>query len=485
MPVSRPPSILVIFADQLRGRDLGCMGSTDVLTPKIDLFAEQGVTMRRSYANTPVCTPNRGTLITGLLPHAHGALGNDLPLPPEVPGLGTVARAAGYSTGYIGKWHLDGLPREKFTPPGRRRHGFDYWAAYNCTHDYLNPRYYRDAPEVVRVDGYEPVVQTDLAVDFLSGLDDDQPFCLLLSWGPPHDPYAALPEKYRRQIDPDNVTLAPNIVAGDKNPLATHLETRRTLADYYAATGALDEQFGRLMLRLEALGRTDDTIVVFTSDHGDMLWAHGWMKKQLPHEESAHIPMLLRWPDGLPSGDQCDSVVGTVDLLPTLVAASGLDLLGPVQGRNFLPDLTGDRPVRTDDSVLLANHLVLDEAQKQGVPEWRALRTGRWTYAEVTASVPGEAGAPGSADEGQKADDRVDGREPWLLFDNANDPWQLTNLVADPAFDAVRSELRARLHSELAGVGDPFLSTEAMVDHFGLRDIWDQRVAWRTANPKL
>lgn len=94
--------------------------------------------------------------------------GNDLPLPTDIPTLGTIARDAGWRTGYVGKWHLDGLPRSKFTPPGTRRGGFDYWAAYNCTHDYFHPRYYRDAPEVIEAVGYEPEIQTDLALEFLA-----------------------------------------------------------------------------------------------------------------------------------------------------------------------------------------------------------------------------------------------------------------------------------------------------------------------------
>jgi len=448
------PSVLVVFADQLRGRDLGCMGNPQAPTPELDRLAAEGVLARRCYANTPVCTPNRGSLLTGRLPLTHGALGNDLPLRPDVPSIGVRARAAGCRTGYVGKWHLDGIPREKFTPPGPRRAGFDFWAAYNCTHDYLHPRYYRDEPEVISTPGYEPVVQTDLALEFLDGLAAEHRFCLCLSWGPPHDPYDALPEEYRGRVDPGSLALAPNVDADTDNPLAARWEIRRAIADYYAAIGALDEQFGRLMRRLDALGRRDDTIVVFTSDHGDMLWAHGWMKKQLPYEESAHVPLVVRWPAAIAAGVVSDAVVSTIDLAPTLAAALGAAPLEGADGRDVLAELTGSAPVGAD-AVLLANHLVLDEGLRQGVPEWRGLRTAGHTYAE-----------------------RV-GRVPWLLFDNEADPWQMRNLVDDPASAELRIDFAARLRARLDAVGDPFLDTEGMADHCGVRAEWDERVAWR------
>ncbi len=123
--------------------------------------------MTHAYANTPVCTASRAMLLTGLYPAANRVVANDLPLPTELPTLGDIFRGAGYRTGYIGKWHLDGVPRNKWTPPGPRRHGFEEWAAYNCSHDYYRAdKYYRDQPAPIRIDGYEPEIQTNLALDF-------------------------------------------------------------------------------------------------------------------------------------------------------------------------------------------------------------------------------------------------------------------------------------------------------------------------------
>ncbi|WP_162606543.1 sulfatase [Jiangella asiatica] len=449
------PSVLFLFADQLRGRDLGCMGNPVVRTPWIDQLAHEGVLARRCYANSPVCTPNRGTLLTGLFPHVHGAVANDVPMAADVPSIGRVMRSAGYRTGYVGKWHLDGVPRTKFTPPGNRRHGFDYWAAYNCAHDYFRPTYYRDSAEPILAGGYEPVVQTDLAVDFLGSVADDEAFVLFVSWGPPHDPYDQVPDEYRQRYDPRELTLAPNARTAIDNPLARDLDPHETLRSYYAAVSAIDDQVGRLLVELDRRGRRQDTIVVFTSDHGDMLWAHGMMKKQLPYEEAIHVSLVVRWPEQLPPHVH-EAPCSTVDLVPTLLDMTGLSAPSRAHGTSLLPQLRGERG--EDRPVLIMNQCRFDEALVQGVPEWRGLRTVRWTYAETL------------------------GREPWLLFDNDSDPWQLENLAGNPAYRDVQDALASELGTRLDAVADPFADTLHMVEYCHATEAWDAREAYMAAN---
>ncbi|MDQ3541482.1 MAG: sulfatase [Chloroflexota bacterium] len=304
MTTSRQPNVLFVFADQMRGMDLHCAGNPDVITPNLDRFAAEGTRFSRAFASVPVCTPSRAVMLTGRYPLANRVIGNDLPLSDDMPTIGEWFRDSGYRTGYIGKWHLDGVPRGRFTPPGSRRHGFDHWAAYNCSHDYVRPeKWYRDDPAPVIIEGYEPEAQTTEALDFLA-TQDERPFCLVVSWGPPHDPYPMVPERYRERYDPQTLTLRPNVrpLRPATENLARGLEPRRTLADYYAAITALDEQFERLLDGLEAAGQAEHTIVVFTSDHGDQLWSHGTMKKQQPFEESIHIPLICRWPGRIPAG---------------------------------------------------------------------------------------------------------------------------------------------------------------------------------------
>lgn len=444
------PSLLVVFADQMRGSDMACAGNIDIRTPSLDHLADEGVLFTGCYANTPVCTPNRGSLLTGLYPTTHRAIGNDLPLPPGETTVADVSRRAGFSTGYVGKWHLDGVPRDRFTPPGPRRHGFDSWAAFNCQHDYFNPRYYRDTAKLHEPGGYEPVRQTDLALEFLDHLDDGSPFNLWLSWGPPHDPYHLVPDEFRQLYDPAALTLPHTFQPDTANPLAAGLDARRAVADYYAAITALDQQLGRLLTRLRELDRHRDTIVVFTSDHGDMLWSHGWLKKQLPYEESVHVPLIVRWPESLPAGTHVDDVVATVDLAPTLLDLLGLSFSEHVEGRNLGPYLRS-ATAPGDSAVLLANHMVFEEGLDQGVPEWRGLRTNRWTYAETVGACP------------------------WLLFDNDRDPLQETNLVRDDRYCSVHTDLSERLHRELSRHGDPFEDTAGMLAHYGLEATWATR----------
>ncbi len=440
--IRRRPSILLIVADQLRGRDLACTGNSAVDTPNLDELAARGVVADQYYANAPVCCPSRATMFSGLYPLRHRVVGNDLPVPDDVPFLAEPLRAAGYRTGYIGKWHLDGMPRSRFTPPGPRRHGFDFWAVYNCSHDYFSPRYYRDSDQLIVADGYEPVVQTDLAAEFLHGLSDDDAFLLTLSFGPPHDPYDQVPEEFRARYPTGSVPLPPNVDDESGGWSRIH-------ADYLAAVTALDVQVGRLVDMLVTTGRLEDTIVVFTSDHGDMLGAHGWRLKQLPHEEAVHVPLVVSWPGGLPAGDRRSGLLSTVDLAPTLLGLAGVDTTTGVDGRDRSELLRSGAPGAAE--VYLQNVTAFDEAVRSGKPEWRGVRTERWTYAETA------------------------GRRPWLLLDNANDPWQRVNLVEDEDHAAVRADLAARLGRRLDATGDPFLGTDEMIRHLGLDEEWERR----------
>src|SRR5579884_43663 len=243
----RRPNVLLIIPDQLRGQALGCAGNPDVRTPHIDRLAAQGVLFRRTFANTPVCCPARATLLTGKYPHRNGLVANDLRLRESQATLAKLLRAEGYDTGFIGKWHLDGGPRDPgFVPPGPRRQGFDFWAACECRHEHFRPVYFRDTPEPIRPGKFEPEALTDVAVQFLRG-HREKPFFLVLSMGPPHDPYGA-PEEYMKRYDPRKLTMPRNWREGVKGA------GREQLAAYYAAVTAIDDQVGRLMTALKELG---------------------------------------------------------------------------------------------------------------------------------------------------------------------------------------------------------------------------------------
>lgn len=442
---NKRPSVLVLLADQLRGGELGCEGNPHAATPHIDRLASGGVVAEQCYANTPVCCPNRATLLSGRYPMNHGVVGNDLPVPDEVVFMSEEFQRAGYRTGYIGKWHLDGVPRSKFTPPGPRRHGFDYWAAANCTHEYFSTKYYfMDDPELVRKEGYEPEIQTDLALDFLQSLDASEDFMMVLSWGPPHDPYDQVPDEYRDRIDVAALENREN----SAHPLGEQ-RAAEIYRDYLAALAGLDDQVGRIVEKLSSLGRLDDTIIVFTSDHGDMLGSHGWTGKQMPHEESIRIPLITAWPNGLPAGERRSGLLSTVDTAPTLLSLSNLPALDGVDGSDRSVLLREDGNGATE--IYVQNLTRFDEAVRSGKPEWRGLRTEQWTYAESTTEGP------------------------WLLFDNLSDPLQTTNLIDSDHHQQTRESLKATLAGYLEKTADPFVSTPEMIEHLGLAEKWAAR----------
>jgi arylsulfatase A-like enzyme len=431
---------------------MGCAGNVDVKTPTLDALAAGGVRLSHCFANNPVCCPSRASMFTGTYPITHRVVSNDLPVRTDLPTLGTVLRDAGYRTGYIGKWHLDGVPRRKFTPPGERRLGFDhYWAVFNCAHDYFNTRYFHDTDELIRREGYEPQIQTDLALGFLDHAKQrEEPFALVLSWGPPHDPYPQVPQPYRDMYDPASITLPPNVQPQAMNPLARRLECRRTIADYYAAVTALDDQLARLVQKLEELSLTDETLVVFTSDHGDMLWSHGWMKKQAPYDESVRVPMILRGP-GATGGRVTDTLFGLIDLTPTLLGL--MDIPGPstIQGVDLSASIRAESGAHQPQALLIANQHSCDEAAVQSMPEWRGVRTHRYTYVENGPS------------------------QPWLLFDNEQDPYQLHNRVNDRELRVERAALSQQLAELLRASGDAFLGGEPLLDWLDLREAWNHR----------
>ncbi|MBN1810135.1 MAG: sulfatase [Planctomycetes bacterium] len=448
----KPPNLLLVFADQLRSQALGCYGNIDCHTPALDTLAAQGTRFTRCFANTPVCSPNRATLFSGTYPLRNRMICNDMPFFTGIPYLGNVCRAAGYRTGYVGKWHLDGIPRSKFTPPGQRRAGFDYWRAFNCNHNYYATKYYADGPEYIEEKGYSPEIHTRLAREFLRAQNDTRdPFCLVVSWGPPHDPYHMVPKGDDHLYRPDKIHLRPNVQEDTSNPLACNLNCRQTHADYYYAVTALDDQVMVLLDTLDEIHRSDDTIVVFTSDHGDMLWSHGYMKKQAPFEESISIPCIMRWPGGLPSFNTFDGLTSTVDMFPTMLSLMNLPVPDSVEGMDISAALRGEPDAPVPDAVLIANHISCDEANRQGMPEWRGIRTSRYTYAELV------------------------GGRPWLLFDNESDPYQMNNLVENPDHITLRRQMTTRLYEMLSNTGDPFLNGHNMAEHTGLARDFERR----------
>jgi arylsulfatase A-like enzyme len=456
-PPARRPSVLLILPDQLRGQSVGCLGNPEVRTPNLDRLASEGLTLPNTFANTPVCCPARAVLLTGRYAHRNGMVANDLRLRESETTLAELLAARGYRTGFVGKWHLDGGPRAPgFVPPGPRRQGFQFWAASECSHRHFRPTYFRDTPEPITEDRFEPEVWADRGIEFLEGVGN-APFFLVVAMGPPHDPYGA-PERYMARYDPERLTMRPNWVEG------TPGGSRRDVAAYYAAITAVDEQVGRLLAALDRLGRRDDTIVVVTSDHGDMLGSQGRRLKRKPWEESIRVPNLVRYPAGIEAGRTGDLLFSHVDFAPTMLGLCGLPVPGEMQGRDLSAALLGG-DVEGPGSVFLQIFVPFlgDESPRP----WRGVRTSRHLYARTE-----------------------DG--PWLLYDLERDPFERSNLAEDPAHAATREALDRTLSEWMERAGDSWaFDSDAHVEdagrlyRFGAFYSIEEYLRWAEEHPDL
>ncbi|MBS3763507.1 MAG: sulfatase [Planctomycetes bacterium] len=442
----KSPNIVFVFADQMSANHMRPDGNEDVITPTMDRMAEEGVMCTQHISNCPICSPNRATMLTGTYATTHRLLFNDHQVRTDLPSLATLASRNGYRTGYIGKWHMDGAPRDAFIPPERRLDFNGFWAAYNCHHRYFEPKYYLgDSPELIRRDGYEPEVQTDLALDFLDRqAESADPFVLVVSFGPPHNPYQEVPDKYRERYDADEISFRPNCEEIPREYLDPAWEQGKSTRDFYALVTSLDKMLGSMLTRLEELGMDENTIVVFTSDHGDMLWSHGLLYKCVPYDESIRVPLLVRYPVGLPAGHRVKAPVASVDLLPTLAGLAGWSCPDSVEGTNYGEHLKDIPGAAEPDAALTGIYHRYVYRDNFPVPEWRGLRTDRYTYTET-----------------------VD-RTPWLVFDNEEDPYQMHNLADSAEHEKILSELSSRLAARLDAIGDPFLPKEQMRERFGV-----------------
>ncbi len=434
--MSDQPNLLFVFADQWRAQACGYAGDPNVQTPRLDGFAAESVNFSHAVSGCPVCSPYRASLLTGQYPLTHGMVVNDQSLRVgEFTSFADALNAAGYQTGYIGKWHIDGHGRSRFVLPERRL-GFQFWRGFECTHDYNHSPYYADSDEARLWEGYDAAAQTTEACRFLREERDGRPWALFVSWGPPHNPYETAPEEFRALYRPEDLVLRPNV------PPEAEAQARTDLAGYYAHCSALDSCFGRLLDELEGLGLAGDTVVVFTSDHGDMLGSHGVHRKQWPYEESIRVPFLLRGP-GL-AARTVVTPLDAPDVMPTLLSLCGVAIPETVEGRDWSAVARGEAP-DTGHSAVLACYLPFHEWHySRGGREYRGLCTDRYTYVRDLGG-------------------------PWLLFDNEEDPYQQTNLVGEVSHGEAREALEAQLQQRLAAMGDQFETGQEIVARYGIR----------------
>lgn len=415
---TRRPNIVFLMPDQHRYHSVGCLGNSEVRTPHIDKLASEGVTLHHTFANTPVCCPARAILLTGQYCHRNGMIANDLRLREESVGFAEILAKAGYRTGFVGKWHLDGGQREPgWVPPGPRRQGFEFWAAHQCSHRHFENHYFRDDPKPIHFGKFEAEGWADVAVEFLNAVKSDKrPFYLTVQWGPPHDPYKA-PTNYSKMYDPAKLTMRANYQPGN-------VPAPAAIAEYYGMVTAIDDQVGRLMAKLDELGLRENTIVLYSSDHGDMLGSQGARLKRKPWEESIRVPGFIRWPERVKAGAQSDVFFTHVDFAPTLLGMAGLPVPKAMQGKDLSKPIVEGKGKSPDSAFFQIFGPYTGDGTDAG---WRGVRTATHMYARY-------------ADK------------PWVLYDLKADPMQRNNLVGKAP--VVQAALEKRLVRWMKETGD-------------------------------
>ncbi|MHA6480559.1 sulfatase family protein [Paenibacillus sp. strain BS8-2] len=451
----KKPNLLFVFADQWRRQAVGVRDEDPVITPNFDRFARESADFDQAVSCYPLCSPNRSSLLTGRFPLSTGVTTNcktglSIQLNDGEIGFGEALKAEGYSTGYIGKWHLDEPDLNKsanptsgasnwdaYTPPGPRRLGFDFWYSYGADGQHLHPHYWKDTPEMIRIDEWSPKHETDVAEAYIRDRDRDRPFALFLSWNPPHHPYDQVPAEYRERYAGMELPTRPNVIGEGVE------EAEKHSLNYFAAVTGIDDQFGRLMATLEEEGLTDDTIVVVTSDHGDTLGSHAWKQnKNIWYEESIGVPLFIRWPGNIRPGTN-STLVNSVDLMPTLLGLMNAEIPALVQGEN-LANAVAESEYQERGSVFICRYpgsvAEYEEAKRRGIDllayGWRGVRTSRYTYVVTRSHIE-------------------DSRER-ILYDNEKDPYQLQPITNYEGYVDLMSVLESELEGWLKKIGDPF-----------------------------
>lgn len=448
----RSPNIIICMCDQLRAMEVGCYGHPMVRTPNIDNMARQGVRFETAVSNNPVCMPARSIVLSGQ--HARtcmGSLGNVVVKTPDGeampshpwpgrphlpdPTLPELLRAGGYHTAAIGKWHIHSTPADI---------GFDYSLIPRVQHRHTGQHYTENGEPDFLVEGFSPQWESQRVGQFLAGRANhsDQPFFLYYNISPPHMPLFDAPDQYLSMYDPRDVPLRPNVWRDGQlfhnerwfrvylwdfvyyvlkeartRDLPPGFDLRRLIALYHGMTTWVDDLLGSMMRSLGDAGLDRDTIVLFASDHGDMLGSHHLMNKGQLLEESIRVPMIWRWPASLDAAVAQRQVASLLDIAPTLLDLAGVQAsTSHMQGHSLAPVLRGEADELPDNWAII-------ETAGDGL----GIRTPTHLLGM------------------KKPPDGRDPPQPHRFHDLQADPWQQQNLAAR----SEQSELRQRLAETL------------------------------------
>ena len=477
------PNLLFIFTDQQRWDTLGAYGNPGISTPHLDRLAADSILFRKAYVSQPVCTPSRSTLMTGLYPHTNGCISNNIALAEKVHAFPEMMTAGNYETAYIGKWHLG----DEIFP----QHGFkhwksiedNYWKFYSSPENMpVNCSYYH----FLKKHGFQPDVRhgdfTCFSRFFATRVPEDyskpgfiaeetcrfidenrsSPFILFVNFLEPHSPFfSCLDDLY----DPADVILPSNFCANmtEDVPLRTRLsserarrtgdswpwpledesEWRKFIAHYWGSVSLVDRSVGRILTTLDNCDLNRNTIVVFTSDHGDMMGSHGMIEKSVMYEEAVRIPLILRTPQLGFEKRVVDQPISQVDLVPTLLSMMGQAVPDHLEGTDRYPFLKGQADWGLEDVFMEWNGTAADPEPDE-FPDL--------VSPEQISAIQGKRVRTVLTGDGWKFNWNETGEHE--LYFLKDDPGELTNLYSDEKHTAVVADLKERIRKWQDRTGD-------------------------------
>ncbi len=456
----KAPNLVYVFPDQFRKTAMAFWDTPKykgairtkadpVITPQLDQFASEAMVFTRMVSNCPLCSPHRGSLMTGLFPGSSGVMLNCNATRPisslrtDVVCFSDVLHNSGYETAYIGKWHLDyPTPNDPVNPgnyvdprvpawdtytPQERRHGFNYWYSYGTWDVHKNPHYYDKDGNRYDPKEYSPMHEANKAIKYLKNeageRDPDKPFALFISMNPPHSPYSSLADCLEEDYNLYKDIPIDKLLHRENADL--QMRKVKSAPYYFANVTGVDREFGRIIEQLKEMGEYDNTIIVFTSDHGETMCSQGIRDpKNSIYTEAFDIPFLIRWP-GMSKPAVSNLLIGSPDIMPTLLGLMGLGDKTPasVQGFDYSDALQGVNNAQRPTSALYIRNID-GEKDSTGLvvsyfPVARGIKTHQYTL-EFTI-------------------DRDYQLISTKFFNDQEDPYQLNNLPVEKDNPVIQS----------------------------------------------
>jgi arylsulfatase A-like enzyme len=461
------PNVVVFFTDQQRFDASGLFGNPLDLMLNFDRLAHRGTHLWNHFTCAPVCGPARSCLQTGTYISRNGTVHNNLGLPDDLPTVADCFNDAGYHTGYIGKWHLAGEHRfdlgdEVGPVPEVARGGYREWLGSEAleftSHEYQTTLYDNDN-QPVELPGYRSDAMVDAGVRFLQQ-HRDRPFMLTLSFIEPHHqndkddypPPDGYREKYAGRWTPPDLAALPSL---DNESSVVGGSAQRHLGGYWGMIKRLDEGLGRIYDALRSLRLLDNTIILFTSDHGCHFRTRNCEYKRSCHDASIRLPTML-YGGPFTGGRTLEHMTSLVDLPPTLLDACGIDVPDTMQGRSVMPLLRGNDADWPQDVLVQ----VCDD--RVG----RAVRTPRWKYCVMSDRDARDVGTDFAGVTYREA----------FLYDMHHDPHELQNLIHSQPHDQVRHRMRQRLIDRMAAIGETEPTIETVTTEPNLLGVHDDEI---------